>query len=394
MLSKQQIREMDILSKVRQEIRSLEIATNHVNIMKLYDVFDISNDQIWLVTEYCNGGDLHDYLLDNCIHENQAKGIQRRGIPLSEARHFFRQLMAGIHYIHTRGICHRDLKLEHLMLIHDQQHGDKCIKIIDFGLSATIRDEYLITPCGSPHFSAPELVAGKPYKGDQADVWSCGVILYGLLCGSLPFHDDAPALFTKIKNGEYDVPNYLSRSVRKLVRGILEVNAENRETVEGIRTHSFVTMEPKKWCCRRSSKKKTNPKITPQDDYSESGSKLSDSMNSKCYPPISEEDVHRIAKLYDINRQLVHPHVHPLPRINEVDLLNTVPLSRDFVQQVLFSMPARIHINDDILKTPKSSSGGEVQPDDHPSLYALDMEREIRCAYKIVTNSRTKEHID
>jgi serine/threonine protein kinase len=117
-----------------------------------------------------------------------------------EARHFFHQIISGVEYCHYHHIVHRDLKPENLLL-----DADNNIKIADFGLSNVMRDgEFLRTSCGSPNYAAPEVISGHLYAGPEVDVWSCGVILYALLCGSLPFDDESiPNLFKKIKSGMY-----------------------------------------------------------------------------------------------------------------------------------------------------------------------------------------------
>ena len=91
--------------------------------------------------------------------------------------------MSGVEYLHRLKIVHRDLKPENLLL-----DNFKNIKIVDFGLSNTYKkNELLKTACGSPCYAAPEMIAGKKYESIKVDIWSCGVILYALLCGSLPF---------------------------------------------------------------------------------------------------------------------------------------------------------------------------------------------------------------
>ena len=100
------------------------------------------------------------------------------------ARSFLQQILAGIEYIHKLQIVHRDLKPENLLL----DKAKRNIKIVDFGLSNTYNEgELLKTACGSPCYAAPEMIAGKKYDGLSVDIWSCGVILFALLCGYLPF---------------------------------------------------------------------------------------------------------------------------------------------------------------------------------------------------------------
>jgi serine/threonine protein kinase len=136
------------------------------------------------VMEYVSEGELFDFIVE--------KGRLSEG----DARRFFQQFISGVEYCHRHMVVHRDLKPENLLL--DQDFN---LKIADFGLSNMMRDGYFLkTSCGSPNYAAPEVISGKLYAGPEVDVWSCGVILYALLCGSLPFDDEnIPNLFKKIK---------------------------------------------------------------------------------------------------------------------------------------------------------------------------------------------------
>lgn len=124
-----------------------------------------------------------------------------------EASSFFHQIIAGVEYLTKLNIVHRDLKPENLLLTQDKK-----IKIVDFGLSNRYSNgETLKTACGSPCYAAPEMIAGKRYYGSQVDIWSCGVILYAMICGYLPFEDpNTTNLYKKILNGEFKMPKFLS----------------------------------------------------------------------------------------------------------------------------------------------------------------------------------------
>jgi 5'-AMP-activated protein kinase catalytic alpha subunit len=158
--------------KVRREISNLK-RLSHPHIIRLYQVIQTPSD-IFVVIEYVSGGELFDYI------------VQKGRLPEPEARHFFQQIIAGIENCHFHDIVHRDLKPENLLL--DEEHN---VKIADFGLSNCLDDgRFLHTSCGSPNYAAPEVISGNLYAGPEVDVWSCGVILYAFLCGSLPFDDD------------------------------------------------------------------------------------------------------------------------------------------------------------------------------------------------------------
>ena len=153
-----------------------------------------------------------------------------------EARRFFQQIISGVNYCHRHMIVHRDLKPENLLL-------DKYlnVKIADFGLSNMMSDgEFLRTSCGSPNYAAPEVISGKLYAGPEVDIWSCGVILYALLCGTLPFDDEhVPTLFRKIKSGIFHIPDYLGSTVVNLLVQMLQVDPLKRANIDHIRDHEW-----------------------------------------------------------------------------------------------------------------------------------------------------------
>jgi carbon catabolite-derepressing protein kinase len=180
-----------------------------------------------MVLEYA-GGELFDYIVSN----------GRLGE--DKARKFFQQIVAAVEYCHRHKIVHRDLKPENLLL--DDQYF---VKIADFGLSNIMTDgNFLKTSCGSPNYAAPEVISGKLYAGPEVDVWSCGVILYVLLVGRLPFDDEyIPTLFKKIAAGNYNIPSYLSPGAVSLIKRMLMVNPVHRITVAEIRQDPWFTKE-------------------------------------------------------------------------------------------------------------------------------------------------------
>jgi len=174
--------------------------------------------------EFVSGGELFDYI------------VSRGRLAPDEARHFFHQIISGIEYCHYHKIVHRDLKPENLLL-----DADNNIKIADFGLSNVAHDgDFLRTSCGSPNYAAPEVISGNLYAGTEVDVWSCGVILYALLCGTLPFDDESiPNLFKKIKSGMYSLPSHLSQSSRDLILRMLVPDPMKRITIQEVRQHQW-----------------------------------------------------------------------------------------------------------------------------------------------------------
>lgn len=215
-INRKTLSKSDMQGRVEREISYLRLL-RHPHIIKLYDVIK-SKDEIIMVIEFA-GKELFDYI------------VQRGKMPEEEARRFFQQIISAVEYCHRHKIVHRDLKPENLLLDDDLN-----VKIADFGLSNIMTDgNFLKTSCGSPNYAAPEVISGKLYAGPEVDVWSCGVILYVMLCGRLPFDDEfIPVLFKKISGGIYSLPSYLSSGAKQLLERMLVVNPLNRITVQQI----------------------------------------------------------------------------------------------------------------------------------------------------------------
>ncbi|PNS18105.1 hypothetical protein CAC42_4064 [Sphaceloma murrayae] len=213
----------DMTGRIEREISYLQLL-RHPHIIKLYTVVSTPRE-ICMVLEYA-GGELFDYI------------VNHGRLPEDKARKFFQQIVCAIEYCHRHKIVHRDLKPENLLL--DDQFN---VKIADFGLSNIMTDgNFLKTSCGSPNYAAPEVISGKLYAGPEVDVWSCGVILYVLLTGRLPFDDEyIPALFKKIQQGNYNVPPYMSKEASRLIKRMLQVNPVLRITVQEIRQDPWFT---------------------------------------------------------------------------------------------------------------------------------------------------------
>ena len=196
---------------------------NHPNIIKIYNVLE-DEQNFYIIMEYCVRGELFDYI------------VKKQNLTEHEAAIFFYQLINGVEYIHSQNIAHRDLKPENLLLTED-----KILKIIDFGLSHPFNgEEYLKTKCGSPSYAAPEIINGKEYDGFKTDIWCCGVILYAMLCGYLPFEgENDKELFKNIVECDPDIPKELSRESKKLIRKIFTPNPNRRITIKEIKESEF-----------------------------------------------------------------------------------------------------------------------------------------------------------
>uniref|UniRef100_A0A673K026 Serine/threonine-protein kinase BRSK2-like n=1 Tax=Sinocyclocheilus rhinocerous TaxID=307959 RepID=A0A673K026_9TELE len=211
-----------VLMKVEREIAILKLI-EHPHVLKLHDVYE-NKKYLYLVLEHVSGGELFDYL------------VKKGRLTPKEARKFFRQIISALDFCHSHSICHRDLKPENLLL--DEKNN---IRIADFGMaSLQVGESLLETSCGSPHYACPEVIRGEKYDGRKADVWSCGVILFALLVGALPFDDDnLRNLLEKVKLGVFHMPHFIPPDCQNLLRGMIEVDATKRFTLEQIQKHTW-----------------------------------------------------------------------------------------------------------------------------------------------------------
>jgi len=220
-LDKEKIQKQNMGEQIKKEIAVMKMVKQR-HVVNLLEVL-ASRTKIFIVLELVTGGELFDKIVTAGRFDEKT------------AREYFRQLVSGVEYCHRQGVCHRDLKPENLLL--DEQ---AMLKISDFGLSALYGTDHnatlLHTTCGTPNYVAPEVLADKGYDGFMADVWSCGVILYVLLAGFLPFDEPSmSALFRKIIKAEFSYPSWFSPGVKEILNKILVPQPEKRYTMAQIK---------------------------------------------------------------------------------------------------------------------------------------------------------------
>ncbi|KAJ9186915.1 hypothetical protein P3X46_002432 [Hevea brasiliensis] len=212
-----------MIDQIKREISIMKLV-RHPYVVRLHEVL-ASRTKIYIILEFITGGELFDKI----VHHGR--------LSEAEARRYFQQLIDGVDYCHSKGVYHRDLKPENLLL--DSQGN---IKISDFGLSALPEQgvSLLRTTCGTPNYVAPEVLGHKGYNGAVADIWSCGVILYVLMAGYLPFDElDLTMLYSKIEKAEFSCPSWFPVGAKSLIHRILDPKPETRITIEQVRNDEW-----------------------------------------------------------------------------------------------------------------------------------------------------------
>ncbi|CAN0562778.1 unnamed protein product, partial [Ectocarpus sp. 12 AP-2014] len=264
-ISKSRIQRSNMGSQVKREITTMK-TLHHPNIVSIKEVL-MSNTHLYLVLEYAGGGELFTKIA------SQGK------LPEKVSKRYFKQIMDGVKFCHNRYICHRDIKPENILLDSDDN-----VKIADFGFASIMEPEVggsdqpadngraglssidedseqsgtiqplrdfvpdaaspqqqsetkkfrnlpskvmqkMSTMCGTTQYMAPEIVNRDSYRGDKADIWSCGVVLFVLLSGFLPFDSDDPGIVVqKIKNGRFNIPSFISDLARDVISKLLTPN--------------------------------------------------------------------------------------------------------------------------------------------------------------------------
>ncbi|KAK7351351.1 hypothetical protein VNO77_10732 [Canavalia gladiata] len=218
-INKDQVKKEGMMEQIKREISVMRLV-RHPNVVELKEVM-ATKTKIFFVMEYVRGGELFAKVSKGKLSEDLA-------------RKYFQQLISAVDYCHSRGVSHRDLKPENLLLDHNEN-----LKISDFGLSALPEqlryDGLLHTQCGTPAYVAPEVLRKKGYDGSKADIWSCGVVLYVLLAGFLPFQDEnLMTMYNKVLRAEFQFPPWFSTESRRLISKILVADPAKRTGIPAI----------------------------------------------------------------------------------------------------------------------------------------------------------------
>ena len=205
-------REVEILKRLR-----------HENVVQLYEIIE-DDSFVYVVMELCEGQALFEYIVEN------------KSLDEPTACFFFQQIVYALEHLHKQNIVHRDLKPENVLLT-----DELIIKLSDFGLSRVYNDDNLLsTPCGTPSYAPPEILNGEEYHGLFTDIWSCGITLFSMVSGYLPFFDSQEHLiYTKICQLELEMPNYFSDSLVDLLSKLLQKDPTKRIDLIGIKEHPW-----------------------------------------------------------------------------------------------------------------------------------------------------------
>ncbi|KAJ4912262.1 CBL-interacting serine/threonine-protein kinase 4 [Raphanus sativus] len=207
--------------RILREIEAMRRLQHHPNVLKIHEVM-ATKTKIYLVMELAAGGEIY----------TKIRGSGRLDEP--EARRYFQQLVLALTFCHREGISHRDVKPQNLLLDRDGN-----LKVSDFGLSALPEDRrsngMLHTACGTPAYTAPEVIRQRPYDGAKADSWSCGIFLYVLLACYPPFDDShIVVMYRKIQRREYKFPSWFSKPARSIIYRLLDPNPATRMSIEAV----------------------------------------------------------------------------------------------------------------------------------------------------------------
>jgi len=216
------------------EIIAMQIVHSHPNIVTLHKVM-ASNSKLFLVLDYASKGDLFEFIV-----RNKMKHLRE-----DESRHYFSQLIDAVDFMHQNGVCHRDIKAENCLVADNSK-----LLLSDFGFAKAFQpgEQPLSSRrCGTANYIAPEMLelrGSGPFDPFKSDIWACGVLLFFMLCGHLPFDSARPTnIYLRIQACKPTFPDYVSLEARDLVMGILSPTPSTRAPISAIKQHPWMTCQ-------------------------------------------------------------------------------------------------------------------------------------------------------
>lgn len=353
-IDKEKVLRVGLIDQIKREISVMRLV-RHPNIVQLYEVM-ASKTKIYFAMEYVKGGELFNKVAKGKLKEDMA-------------RKYFQQLIEAVDFCHSRGVYHRDIKPENLLL---DENGN--LKVSDFGLSAPCesqrQDGLLHTTCGTPAYVAPEVINKKGYVGAKADIWSCGVVLFVLMAGYLPFHDaNLMEMYRKISKGDFKCPQWFPHEVRKLLSKILDPNPNSRIGIDKIMDNNwfkkgFKRFEPPPISRINSSvtMKDIQAAFEPSEMYPEA-----EAASAAAKPPISPLkpasfnafDIISLSKGFDLSN-LFENHANQRPQARFTSTKPVAAIMSKF-EELASTEQFRVETNNGVVKLQGNKEGRKGQ---------------------------------
>lgn len=236
-IKKKSVKDEKQRARLNAEI-DIQMKLDHPNIVKYFDSYE-DNQNIYLILELCDGGELFDRILEETEkHEGSAFSEQ-------DVARYMKQILGAMQYLHSRNYAHRDIKPENFLLQNKSRDAE--IKVIDFGLAKNYSDgELMKTQAGTPYYVAPQVLQRTGYD-EKCDIWSCGVICYILICGYPPFYGDSDQqILDRVKKGTFDYPasDWAGHTdeVKDFINLMLTMDPKARHSAEALLQHPWVQM--------------------------------------------------------------------------------------------------------------------------------------------------------